>query len=565
MGTDDEQAKKTRRVVIIGGVAAGMSAATRLRRLDETASIVVLERNGYVSFANCGLAYWLGGVIDDRDALLLQSPERLEARFRLDVRVHHEVTDIDLGAREVVVRDTNLGDDLRLHFDDLIIATGARAVDLHIPGGERALALRSVEDMDLIGERLDGLSPGVPVAVIGGGYVGLELAENLDARGFKVTLIQRSGHLLPNVDIEMASILESRLRDKGVRLILGAKVTSIDENSVHVEGELDVAATLVVAGVGVVPESGVAQRAGIRVGDSGGIVVNARGETSASRVFAVGDVAEKPGFLGAPVLVALAGPANRDGRYLADTIVGTPRTARPILGTSIVEAMGLAVGSAGITESVAVDQARAIRVIHTHPSSHTTYYPGSRSMALKLIIDADTDLILGVQGVGEAGVDKRIDVIATAMTAGLTASDLADLELAYAPQFGAAKDPVNMLGYIASNMAAGNAPTVQWHELEDLMAREATVVDVRTEEEFAQGAIPGAVNIPLDELRSRASELRSRTVIVHCQVGQRGHAAASLLRQLGYTASNLDGGYRTWKDGTDAQALAAQPENKESN
>ena len=537
-------------IVVVGGVAAGMSAATRLRRLDESASIIVLERSGYVSFANCGLAYHLGGVIEDREDLLLESPEHLGTRFRLDVRVHHSVTRIDLDARHVRVLHNDV--EYQLPFDKLVLASGAKAVPLDIDGGEQALLLRSVEDMDRVASRLDRLDAGAHVAIIGGGYIGLELADNLLARGFAVTMAQRGQHILPNLDTELARIVDARLRDAGVRVVLNARVASIDEQWVHVVDDAPIRADLVIAGVGVIPDSSIAAAAGLEIGVGGGIVVDEFGRTSAEGVFAVGDVAEKRGHLGTPVLVALAGPANRDGRYVADTIAGTPRSSRPVIGTSIVEVLGVAAGSTGMTESAARASGRAVRVIHTHPQSHAAYFPGSHPMALKLVVDAADDSILGFQAVGVAGVDKRIDVVSTAMTAGLRASDLADLELAYAPQFASAKDPLNMLGYIASNMATGLTPTVQWHEVKDLSEGGSTIVDVRTARELADGAIPGAVNIPLDELRSRTDEIAGSQVIVHCQVGQRGHVAASLLRQLGFEAANLDGGYRTWRDGTDA-------------
>lgn len=527
-----------------------MSAATRLRRLDESASIIVLERSGYVSFANCGLAYHLGGVIEDREDLLLESPEHLGTRFRLDVRVHHSVTRIDLDARHVRVLHNDV--EYQLPFDKLVLASGAKAVPLDIDGGEQALLLRSVEDMDRVASRLDRLDAGAHVAIIGGGYIGLELADNLLARGFAVTMAQRGQHILPNLDTELARIVDARLRDAGVRVVLNARVASIDEQWVHVVDDAPIRADLVIAGVGVIPDSSIAAAAGLEIGVGGGIVVDEFGRTSAEGVFAVGDVAEKRGHLGTPVLVALAGPANRDGRYVADTIAGTPRSSRPVIGTSIVEVLGVAAGSTGMTESAARASGRAVRVIHTHPQSHAAYFPGSHPMALKLVVDAADDSILGFQAVGVAGVDKRIDVVSTAMTAGLRASDLADLELAYAPQFASAKDPLNMLGYIASNMATGLTPTVQWHEVKDLSEGGSTIVDVRTARELADGAIPGAVNIPLDELRSRTDEIAGSQVIVHCQVGQRGHVAASLLRQLGFEAANLDGGYRTWRDGTDA-------------
>lgn len=556
MSEPAEHVSRTRRVVIIGGVAAGMSAATRLRRLDESAEIVVLERGGYVSFANCGLAYHLGGLIDDRDSLILQSPEKLSKRFRLDVRVHHEVIGIDLQARELDVVDRAGHAAYREPFDQLVIATGAHPKTLDIPGADRMLALRSIEDMDRIAVHLDSLPRGASIAVVGGGYIGLEMADNLLRRGFRVAVIHRGPHLLATLDAEMAAPVEAQLRRLGVDLVLGEEAAAVTQDGVVTDTGRVVAADLVIAAVGVTPEVAVAAAAGIRIGATGGIDVDGVNATSAPGVFAIGDVAEKTDIDGRHVLVEMAGPANRDGRYLADTLVGHPIAPPRAIGTAIVEIAGLTVASVGLTERAAHEAGRSFRVIHTHPTSHATYYPGAESMSLKLVVDDATGLILGAQAVGGAGVDKRIDVLATAMAAGLTAARLADLELAYAPQYGSAKDPINMLGYIARNMAEGQTPTVQWHELEGRVASGDLLIDVRTPAEFAAGSIPGARNVPLDDLRAQAAELAGHDIIAFCQVGQRGHTAASLLRHLGFHAVNLDGGYRTWSSGRTSRLRA---------
>lgn len=547
--------------MIVGGVAAGMSAATRLRRLDENASIVVLERSGYVSFANCGLAYHVGGIIHSRDDLLLQTPEKLADRFRLDVRIASEVVAINRAARTVTVRDrrhdrTDAGPHEERYeepYDELVLAMGAGALRPNISGADRMLTLRSIEDMDAIVCAVDSLPPSAPVVVVGAGYVGLEMVENLVARGFRVTLVHRGEHVLSTLDPEMAAPVEDQLRSFGVDVRLDATLTSVGAHAVTLADGSRVAAELVISSIGVRPNTDIVAAAGIVVGESGGIVVDRAHRTNDPHIHAAGDIAEKRSDLaGDDRLVALAGPANRDGRFVADTIVGTEAPSPPALGTAILELFGLAVASVGLTEAALRAAGRDIRIIHTHPASHATYYPGAQSMALKLIVDATTDAILGAQAVGGAGVDRRIDVIATAMSAGLSASRLASLELAYAPQFGSAKDPVNMLGYIAGNLRSGQERTVQWHELDAERGAGALLVDVRTEPEFASGSIAGAVNIPLDDVRARSGELDGRRVIVHCQVGQRGHTAASLLRQRGIDVVNLDGGYRTWAAGNRA-------------
>jgi len=537
--------------VIVGGVAAGMSAATRLRRLDEAASIVVLERAGYVSFANCGLAYYVGGIIQNRDDLLLQTPEKLAERFRLDVRIYSEVIAINRQARTVTVLDRLEGRVYEEPYDELVLAMGAGALHPDIPGSERMLTLRSIEDLDSIVATVDALAPDAPAVVLGAGYVGLEMVENLVARGLRVTLVHRGQHVLSTLDPEMSTPIEDLLRAVGVDLRLDNTLVSVGSGAVELEDGSIVDTELVISSIGVRPNTKIVDAAGILLGDSGGIAVDDRHRTNDPHIYAAGDIAEKHSDLADDNrMVALAGPANRDGRFVADAIIGAEAPSPSVLGTAILEIFGLAVASVGLTEAALLTSSRDIRVIHTHPASHATYYPGAQSMALKLIVDAVTDDILGAQVVGGAGVDRRIDVIATAMSAGLPASRLASLELAYAPQFGSAKDPVNMLGYIAGNLRTGQERTIQWHELAAELTSGALLVDVRTEVEFAEGSIPDAVNMPLDDLRTRSSELGRQRVIVHCQVGQRGHTAASLLRQMGIDAINLDGGYRTWVAGS---------------
>jgi len=543
---------RTRRILVIGGVAAGMSFATRMRRRDEHAEIIIFERSGHVSFANCGLAYYLGGVITERASLLLQTPASLGSRFALDVRVNHDVTAINPGEHTITVHNQVNNTTSTESFDELVIATGARATLAAIPGSERMLVLRNIEDVDALHASLGDLDPTTAnVVVLGAGYIGIEMAENLAKRGLKVTLVQRPAHVLSTLDTEMVTPIEAHLREHGVDLRLGTEAVAVDDTTVQLSDGSSVQADVVVAAVGVRPDNALAVHAGLAVGTAGGIRVTAGYQTSAPHVYAVGDVAEKLGAIsGEHELIALAGPANRDGRYLADTLAGDEVQPKPALGTAIVGVFNLTAASLGSTELALRAAGRNIRVIHTHPVSHAGYYPGAESLSLKLIVDADTDLILGAQAVGRDGVDKRMDVLATATSAGLTASALADLELAYAPQYGSAKDPVNHLGYVAKNLRDNLSASIQWHEIDAELAAGSMLVDVRTPAEFESGAIPHAVNIPLDDLRRRLSEIGDRRVIVHCQVGQRGHTAVRILSQHGYDAVNLDGGYRTWAAAT---------------
>jgi NADPH-dependent 2,4-dienoyl-CoA reductase/sulfur reductase-like enzyme/rhodanese-related sulfurtransferase len=538
------------KTVIIGGVAGGMSAATRLRRLDETADIVVLERGGYVSFANCGLPYHLSGVIEDRSALLLQTPQSLAARFGLDVRVNNEVIGIDPIAKTVTVVDNVAGTEYVEAYDFLILSPGASPVIPSVEGAERALVLRDIEDVDRAMAALKG-SPKTAV-VMGAGYIGIEVAENLHLRGLAVTIVQRGSQVLSSFDVEMASYVNAKLIADGVNVLLGTEVSKIHDASVILSNGAEIPADIVFASIGVVPETSLARSAGLTIGSGGGILVDVFQRTSNPSIFAVGDAVEKiDAVTGESRLATLAGLANRHGHAAANFIAGkTTIAASPAYGTAIVSFDSLTAASTGWTEKALRARGRAIRVLHTHPANHAGYYPGAETMHLKLIVDPLTDLILGAQAVGGAGVDKRMDVIVTAMFAGLTASSLAQLELSYAPQHGSAKDPINMLGYVNRNNAEGLTPSVQWHEVEGLQDSGSVLVDVRTENEHDSGHIPGALCIPVDALRDHVASLAGKHVIVSCQVGQRGHTAARLLAQLGIDVVNLDGGYLTWQAGT---------------
>lgn len=539
-----------RTYVIIGGVAGGMSAATRLRRLDETAHIIVLERGEHVSFANCGLPYHVGGVITDRDALILQTPESLGARFALDVRVRTEAVAIDRDLRTVTVRSVDTGDEQSIAYDALVLSPGASPMRIPIPGVERGFVLRDVADMDRI---IEAAHSARRVVVAGAGFIGLELAENLRHRGLEVAVVEMLPQVLRPFDVEMAHIVAERLRASGIELHLGTALSGIADDHVMLDGGASsLPADLVVLSVGVRPESSLARDAGLELDTRGYIVVDAEQRTSDPSIYAVGDAVVKQRFDGDPSPVWLAGLANRHGRLAADVIAGRPHAAVPALGTAVIGLFGLTAAAVGRTERELRDEGRAIRVIHTHPTNHAGYYPGAEQLSLKLMVDAETDAILGAQAVG-GGAEKRIDIIATAIAGGIPARGLADLELAYAPQFGSAKDPVNMLGYVDDNLIDGEL-SVQWHELADRQAKGWRLIDVRTSDENALGAIPGSELITLDALREHAESLRGQRVIVTCKVGQRGHTAASLLRQYGVTVANLDGGYTTWLAGTSAVA-----------
>lgn len=532
------------RTIIIGGVAGGMSAATRLRRLDESAEIIVLERSGYVSFANCGLPYHVGGVIEKRGALLLQNPGSLKRRFGIDVRVRHEVTAIDPAAREVSVTDLRTGAHSTLRYDSLVLSPGGRPVRPPIPGIERALSLRDIEDTDAM---VAAVGPADTAVVVGGGFIGVEMAENLVHRGLRVTLVEATDQVMAPLDPELAALVHTRLREHGVTLVLGASVSAIGDDTATLSDGSVVQADLVVAAIGVRPETSLALGAGLELGPRGGILVDDQLRTSDPAIYAVGDAVEKRDALDdSQALVPLANTANRQGRVVADIIAGHGGSDRPVLGTAVVGVFGLTVATTGWNEKRLRAAGTPYRAIHTHPANHAGYYPGAETISLKLLFDPVSTMILGAQAVGGAGAEKRIDVIATAMAGGLTAPALADLELAYAPQYSSAKDPVNMLGWVARNMTEGLVNTVQWHEVAGRVAGGATVVDVRTAPEYAAGHIPGSVNVPVDDLRGRLGDLPDGELLVVCAVGIRGYLAARTLAQQGRSVANVDGGYLTW-------------------
>jgi NADPH-dependent 2,4-dienoyl-CoA reductase/sulfur reductase-like enzyme/rhodanese-related sulfurtransferase len=533
------------RVIIIGGVAGGMSAATRLRRLDESAEIIVLEKSGHVSYANCGLPYYVGGVIENEKDLLLQTPASLHARFRLDVRVSTEVLAINPSKKVVAIKNLITGETSELDYDKLILSPGASPVVPPIPGIERGMTLRTVEDVEKIAASV-GKKPASAV-VIGGGFIGVEIAENLIHRKIPTALVEATHQVLMPLDPELATLVAKEMRTHGVDLHLGASVVKINTDSVELSNGAVLPAEIVILAIGVRPEIGLAKAAGLDIGTRNGIKVDEFNRTSNSDIYAVGDAAEKTDALdGNATLVPLANLANRHGRVVADHICGL--TVRPVktIGTAIVKVFDLMIATTGWNEKRLKAAERPHQAIHIHPNSHAGYYPDAKQMTLKLIFDPKTGEILGAQGVGIEGVDKRIDVIATAMRGGITAPELADLELAYAPPFGSAKDPVNMLGYVAENVVSGLSKVAQWHEIDEYRENGYELLDVRSVEECGRGIIPGAINIPVDEIRARHSELTNKNLLVNCQVGLRGHTGSMLLKELGFNAVNLDGGYLTW-------------------
>ena len=533
------------KVVIIGGVAGGMSAATRLRRLDNDAEITVIEKSGYVSYANCGLPYFVGGVIEEEDNLLLQTPESLHARFRLDVRINTEALSIDRNAKQILIRNVITGAESALDYDKLVLSPGASPIVPPLPGIDRALTLRTVEDVERIVAHVKE-KPRTAV-VIGGGFIGVEIAENLVHKGIKTSVVEASDQVLAPLDPEMAFLVATEMRSKGVDLHLGVSASEITSEAVLLSDGTLLDAELVILAIGVRPEIGLAQTAGLTVGSRKGIQVDEFNRTNDLDIYAIGDAAEKTDALdGSATLVPLANLANRHGRIVADHING--RIIRPVatIGTAIVKVFDLTIAATGWNEKRLKAANRPSMSIHTHPNNHAGYYPDAKQMTLKLIFHPMTGEILGAQGVGVDGVDKRIDVIATAIRGSITAPELADLELAYAPPFGSAKDPVNMLGYIAENLISGLIKTAQWSEIDQFVTDGYQLVDVRSPAEFSQGSIPGALNMPVDEIRDRSAELGNKNLLVNCQVGQRGHTATLLFKELGFNAVNLDGGYLTW-------------------
>jgi NADPH-dependent 2,4-dienoyl-CoA reductase/sulfur reductase-like enzyme/rhodanese-related sulfurtransferase len=546
------------KTVIIGGVAGGMSAATRLRRLKEGAEIIIFEQGANVSYANCGLPYHVGEVIKNESELLLQTPKSLKDRFNLDVRVNSRVTKIDPAQKTVTVLNVKTDESYEESYDNLVISTGAKPRALPTPGIERAFILRDVEDATKIKAQVDSGNI-KSAAILGAGFIGIELAENFIHRGVATTVVEMSKTILPQFDAEIIEPFQAHLVANKIELALGVTAATINEKTITLSDGRQIAADLVVSAAGVVPDHHLAVEAGLTIGDSGGIWVDSHQRTSDPFIFAVGDAAEKTSyFSGKGQQIWLANLANRHGRLVADVIAGENVEVKKAIGTGIIGAFGMAASLTGLTEGLATKLGIEVSVIHLHPGSHAGYYPGSERVSLKVLFDPATGKLLGAQGVGLDGIDKRIDVISTAIYAGLTVQDLMNLELAYAPAFGSAKDAINQAGYVGDNVFTGKTENVQWHEIEALQHNGTILVDVRDASENQAGAIPGSVLIPVNDLRSRIGEVLGKDIVVHCAVGQRGHTAVQLLKSYGINARNLSGGYTTWKAGMDSSARATK-------
>ncbi|TWU03251.1 FAD-dependent oxidoreductase [Neorhodopirellula pilleata] len=547
------------KIVIIGGVAGGASAAARARRLSEDAEIILLERGPEPSFANCGLPYYVGGLIESRDKLLVAPAERLRARYRLDVRTGNEVIRIDRDEQTVTIRDHADGRVYEETYDKLIIATGASAFKPPTPGidGDRVLSLRDLPDADRLHARVTAnAKPGkaLRVAVIGAGFIGIEVVENMVHRNIETTLVERGDQILPPWDREMISPLIELLHQRGVQVRLNDSVTSFEDTGeelvVHLQSGETLRADFAVVAIGVRPENSLAIAAGLKCGKGGGIQTNEHMQTNDPNVYAVGDVAEvRDAVTGEPTQIPLAGPANRQGRIAADHIFGRDSIYRGTQGTAIVGVFGHAAAMTGHSEKVLVRSGRAYEKIYIHPADHAGYYPGATAMSLKLLFDPSDGKILGAQAVGINGVDKRIDVIAVAIQARMTVYDLEEVELCYAPQYGSAKDPINMAGFVASSVLRGDQPVMHSHDLNmPSDSNDRFILDVRTPTEFDAGHIAAATNVPLDELRDRLDELpRDRVIAAYCKVGQRGYMATRLLAQKGFEVENLSGGFTTYE------------------
>ena len=540
------------KVVIVGGVAGGASAAARIRRLDESAEIIVFEKTGYISYANCGLPYYIGDVITDSSDLTLQTPESFWTRFRILVKVNHEVTNIDVTQKTVTVKNLLTGTEWEEPYDKLLLSPGAKSVRPNLPGidSEKIFSLRTVEDTFRIHDYLEKTKAQSAV-IVGGGYIGIEVAENLKEKGLNVTIVQRPNQLMNTLDYDMASFVHSKLRVKGISLRLNSNVTSFRQDGERIvtllEDNSEIAADMVLLAIGVAPENSLAKQAGLKLGVKGSIVVNDRMETSVQDIYAVGDAIQVKHFVTEEdTVIALAGPANKQGRIAADNICGGDSHYQGSMGSSIIKIFDMTVAGTGLTEKVAKSMGIDCESVVLSPASHAGYYPGAKVMTMKVVFEKDTWKLLGAQIVGTEGVDKRLDVLATAMHAGMKANMLKDLDLAYAPPFSSAKDPVNMAGFMIENIRNGFVKQYHWDEIADLPRDgSVTLLDARTVWEYQQGHIDGYINIPVDDLRERMNEIDdSKPVYVICQSGLRSYIACRILTQNGFDCYNFSGGYR---------------------
>ena len=548
------------KILIVGGVAGGASAAARLRRLDEKAEIILFEKGEYISFANCGLPYYIGGVITEKEALTLQTPQSFHARFQVDVRIQSEVTAIHRQEKTVTVKHVDTGEEYQESYDKLILSPGARPIKPPIPGidSSRVFTLRNIPDTYRIDEYIKNHQPKKAV-VVGGGYIGVEMAENLVETGLDVTLIEMQNQVIASLDYDMACEIHTHMRSKGVELLLGKAVRQIREiedglsilvEDITLQTEEEITADFVIMSIGVTPESELARDAMLETNARGAIIVDASMRTSDPDIYAVGDAIEVEDFITKQkAVIPLAGPANKQGRIVADHLVGEHSTYTGTQGSAILKVFDMTVATTGLNEKTAQRLGLEYDKSFTYSGSHAGYYPGAEFMSIKTLYEKSTGKILGAQIVGYDGCDKRCDVIATAIRFGATASDLTKLELCYAPPYSSAKDPVNMAGFTIENILTGKVKTFHWHEIEEL-PEDCSVIklDTRTSYEYHYGHIKGFINIPLDELRSRLGELdKSKKIYVTCQIGLRGYVASRILSQNGFDVYNLSGGYRLYK------------------
>lgn len=552
------------KVLIVGGVAGGATTAARLRRLNENAEIIIIERSHYVSYANCGLPYYVGGVITDRNKLTLQTPESFKARFNIEVRVDQEVTAIDRKAKQVTVRNMLDNSTYIESYDTLVLSPGAHPVHPNLPGinSKRLFTLRTVEDTFAITNFIDQENP-QSATIVGGGFIGLEMAENLVERGMNVTVLQRPSHLMPTLDEDMASILHNRFRDAGVAIRLNADVIGFSDQDAHIkttfkakgdetgQTKTTISSDMVVFAIGVLPESSLAKQAGLELGIKGAIKVDDHLRTSDPNIYAIGDAVQTTQYVSKqPAHIALAGPANKQGRIVADNICGKERTFKGSQGSSIMKAFDLTVATTGLNEKTASASELDFDSVILTPASHATYYPGAHTMTMKVLFEKPSGKILGAQIIGHEGVDKRIDVLAVAINANMTAEDLTEIDLAYAPPYASAKDPVNMAGYVIENILESTVKQIHWNEALGIASTntKAVILDTRTQAEFNRGHIEGTcspiLHIPVDELRSRLSEIPSdKQLLVHCATGVRSYIACRILMQNGFNCTNIAGGY----------------------
>lgn len=541
-----------KKIIIVGGVAGGATAAARLRRNDEFAEIIMFERGEYISFANCGLPYHIGGTITSRDSLIVQSVDDMKKKFNIDIRIFSEVVRIDKDKKTVEVKNHTTGDVYQESYDKLVISTGAQPIKPPIPGLDTAnnvFTLRNIPDMDQIIDYIKTNQPERAV-VVGGGYIGVEVLENLHDLGLKTTLVEMSQQVMGMFDFEMAQIIHQHIVDQGAGLILNDGVKTIHDQGREIElgSGLKLKSDLTILAIGVRPENTLAKASELKLTKRGSIEVDKNFLTSDPNIYAIGDVVDiKQNITGDIMSVALAGPANKQARYVADHICGESASYAGTIATSAIKIFAKNAASVGVNEKVLKQKGLPYKAIHLHPSSHASYYPGAEPISMKVLFDPETERIYGAQAIGGEGVDKRIDVLATAIFGKVKVTDLKDLDLAYAPPFSSAKDPVNMVGFIAENIIKNKVAVITWQDMQELSSSGAYIIDIREKAEYVIDHLPGSRNIPLSELRSRLDEIpKDQELYVYCQVGQRGYTAARLLTQHGFNVKNLDGGFKSY-------------------